>query len=380
MLTEPGFREEDFRRLAAMQRNALTQDLRANNEEELVKERLQQNLFAGTPYGHPSLGSEAGLDAITLADVQAFVATAYTRAALDVGLSGDLPEGLDATLSRDLAALPDGPALPAPEGIVARRPTGITVDIIEKDTRATGIAFGHPIEVTRAHPDFVALSVARAWLGEHRSSMSHLYQRIREARGMNYGDYAYIEAFPLGMFRMQPAPNVARRAQLFEVWIRPVVPENGHMALRIAVHELRTLIERGLSKAQFEGTRNYLMKNVFLLTATQDAQLGYALDSKWYAVDEFAAYMRQRLAALTLADVNRAIRTHLSGTNLHVVIVTKDAAGLRDRLVSDAPSAVAYDAPKPKAITDEDRLIGALKLGIAPGAVTITKAEDVFKD
>ena len=38
---------------------------------------------------------------------------------------------------------------------------------------------------------------------------------------MNYGDYAYIEAFPGGMFRMLPEPNVARRAQIFEVWIRP---------------------------------------------------------------------------------------------------------------------------------------------------------------
>ena len=56
---------------------------------------------------------------------------------------------------------------------------------------------------------------------------------------MNYGDYAYIEAFPRGMFQFFPDPNIARRAQLFEVWIRPVVPENGPMALRIALHELR---------------------------------------------------------------------------------------------------------------------------------------------
>ena len=48
---------------------------------------------------------------------------------------------------------------------------------------------------------------------------------------MNYGDYAYIEAFPRGMFRFFPTPNVARRAQLFEVWIRPVVPrERAHGA------------------------------------------------------------------------------------------------------------------------------------------------------
>ncbi len=39
---------------------------------------------------------------------------------------------------------------------------------------------------------------------------------------MNYGDYAYIEAFPRGMFQFFPDPNMARRAQLFEVWLRPL--------------------------------------------------------------------------------------------------------------------------------------------------------------
>ena len=32
------------------------------------------------------------------------------------------------------------------------------------------------------------------------------------------------------------------------------------------------------------------MKNVFLMTATQDQQLGYALDSEWYGIGEFTAH------------------------------------------------------------------------------------------
>jgi zinc protease len=196
---------------------------------------------------------------------------------------------------------------------------------------------------------------------------------------MNYGDYAYIEAFPGGMFLMQPAPNVPRRAQLFEIWIRPVVPENGHMAFRIAVHEWRKLVANGLSRVEFETTRNYLMKNVFLLTARQDTQLGYALDSRWYGIGEFTSYMREQLAKLTLEDVNRAVRKHIPAEDFHVVFITKDAAGLKERLVSDAVSTVTYDAPKPKAIVEEDKVIGALKLNISPASVTITKVEDVFK-
>jgi zinc protease len=378
MLTEPGFRAEDFTRLKAQQQNALVLDLRTNNEEELGKERLQNTLFAGTPYGHSVLGTVAGLESITLEDVKAFVRQAYTRASLDVALSGDLPAGLEARVGGAVATLPEGPMMPAPAGVVARKPSGITVDIIEKDTRATAISFGHPIDVKRGHPDFPALYLARTWLGEHRSSSAHLYQRIRELRGMNYGDYAYIEAFPGGMFTMTPEPNVARRAQLFEVWIRPVMPENGPMALRIALFELRKLVASGLSAADFDATRNYLMKHVFLLTATQNRELGDRLDAQWYGVPDFPTYMREALGRMTLADVNAAVKRHLSGDNLQVVVVTKDAARLRDVLVAGTPSTVKYDAPKLPAVLAEDRVIGSLELNLRPEAVTITKVDDVF--
>jgi zinc protease len=378
MLTEPGFREEDFARLKDAQLTALKGDLRADNEEELGKERLQQNVFAGTPYGHPVLGTVAGLGAITLGDVKAFVKAAYNRGNLTVGVSGDVPDEVVARLKAELAHLPAGPVLPAPEGIAARRPEGREVEIIAKETRATAVSFGFPVEVTRSHPDFVALSVARAWLGEHRASMGRLYKRIREVRGMNYGDYAYIEAFPRGMFQFFPDPNVARRAQLFEVWLRPLrTPEDAHMALRIAIHELDALIENGLSQEAFEATRNYLMKNVFVMTSTQSQQLGYALDAQWYGTPEFTSFMRERLQKLTLADVDAAIRKHLQTKDLSIVMVTKAAGDLKERLGTDAPSAVKYDAPKAE-LAEEDKVIGVMKLGIKPEAIRITPAEDVF--
>ncbi len=378
MLLDPGLRAEDFQRVKDSQLNALKQDLRSDNEEELAKERLQQNIFAETPYGHPALGTLAGIEAITAEDIKAFWKSAFTRANLTIGINGDAPDELVQYLKRELSKLPSGPALGAPQGVVGRRPKSIEVEIIEKETRATAISFGFPIEVARSHPDFPALYLARTWLGEHRSSTSHLYQRIREIRGMNYGDYAYIEAFPRGMFQFFPDPNIARRAQIFEVWIRPVVPVNAHMALRIAVWELEKLIQNGLSQEDFERTRDYLMKNVYLMTATQNQQIGYALDSNWYGIGEFTSFLREKLKNLTLGDVNAAIRKHLSSKDLSVVIVAKDAKGLKDKLVADEFSPIRYDAEKPKELLEEDKVIGSMKLNIKPENVKITPVEEVF--
>ncbi|MFM9433594.1 zinc protease [Janthinobacterium sp. CG_23.3] len=380
MLLEPGFREDDLRRLKDAQKNALLLDLKDNNEEEFAKERLQTNVYAGTPYGHPVLGTVKGLDAITLADVKQFWRSAYTQGALRVGVAGAASEAMIDSLKQALATLPAGAGLPATLAPVGRKPAGLEVEIIEKNTRATAISFGLPLAVTRSHPDFPALWLAKTWLGEHRASNSHLYQRIREIRGMNYGDYAYIEAFPRGMFQFFPNPNLGRKAQLFEVWIRPVAPENAHFALRVALTELDKLVSQGLTPEQFETTRDYLMKNVFVMTATQDQQLGYALDSQWYGTPEFTRLMRDGLARLSAADVNRAIRTHLSAKNLSVVMIAKDAAGLKEKLLSDAFSPIKYDGDKPKQLLDEDQRIGKLKLDIKPEAVTITPAAKAFAE
>ena len=52
MLLEPGWREDDFRRVKDDAINAIKVGLRGNNDEELAKEVLYQNIYQGTPYGH----------------------------------------------------------------------------------------------------------------------------------------------------------------------------------------------------------------------------------------------------------------------------------------------------------------------------------------
>ncbi|HEV7242749.1 MAG TPA: pitrilysin family protein [Thermoanaerobaculia bacterium] len=379
-LLAPGFREEDFQRLKDQQLNALKQDLRNNNEEELGKEQLQNSVFAGTPYGHTVLGTVAGIESITLDDVKKFVDANYNASNVVVGLSGDYPDTLKARLTTDLGALGAGEEEKTIAQLTAfkgKAPQGLDVLIVKKETRATAISMGHPIPITRNAADFAALNVARAWLGEHRASMSHLYDRIREVRGLNYGDYAYIEFFNRPGFQFFPSPNIARRNQLFEIWIRPVVPENAQMSMRIALFETQKLIDNGLSQEDFDKARDYMMKNVYLLTANQNQRLGYALDSWWYGMGDYVDTMRAAYAKLTRDDVNRAIKKYLSAKNLQVVIITKDAEGLRDTLLADGPSSIKYDAPKPE-LAEEDKVIGSYKLNIKPENVKIVNVDDVF--
>jgi zinc protease len=134
-----------------------------------------------------------------------------------------------------------------------------------------------------------------------------------------------------------------------------------------------------MSPDDFESTRQFLMKFVNILTATQDAQLGYALDSRYYKIKDFPAYMREQLAKLTLADVNRAIRTHLKSDGIRVAVITKDAEGLSQAILANRLSPITYNAPKPKEITDEDRVIERYQIVVKPENVKIVPVDRVFQ-
>ncbi|MGC8795363.1 MAG: M16 family metallopeptidase, partial [Bryobacteraceae bacterium] len=306
MILEPGWREEDLTRLRDDAINFLRVTLRGNNDEELAKEVLYNLIYSGHPYGHHNAGVVSALQKLRMDDLREFYRRHYTRANLIIGLAGGYPAEFAGRVRQDFSRLPAGPAplvkLPEPHPVQGRQ-----VTLIEKDTRAVAISIGFPIAVRRGHPDYPALLVAQSWFGQHRMSGGRLFQRMRELRGLNYGDYAYIEYFPRGMFQFEPDPNLARRQQIFQIWIRPVEPKAAHFALRLAFYELDRLIRQGLTREQFEATRQFLSKYVNLLTRTKSAELGYAIDSRFYGIPDYNSYVRESLARLTVDDVNRAI-------------------------------------------------------------------------
>ena len=378
MLLDPGFRADDFKRLKEDAINYLKISLRQNNDEELGKEYLYNVIYDGHPYGHHNVGTISSLEKLTPDDVRAFYKANYTQANMVLGLAGGYPKELPSKVEADFGKLPAGQQAKAKIDTPKLTP-GTHISILKRETRATALSLGFPINVTRADKDWPALAVVASYFGQHRSSNSYLYQQLREARGLNYGDYAYIEYFPRGMFQFTPDPNQGRTSQIFQIWIRPVVPENGHFVLRAALYEYDKLVRDGMSKETFEATREFLTKYNNILTQTQDAQLGYALDSRYYNIPDYVTYMREQLAKLTLDDVNKAIRKYLKSDAMRVAIITKDAEGLRDAIVNNKPSPITYNSPKPKEITDEDKVIENYKLNVKPEAVVIVPVEKVFE-
>jgi len=378
MLLTPGWREDDFKRVKDDAINALKVGLRGNNDEELAKELLYQNIYRGTPYAHYSGGAVSSLEKITLDSVKRFYRSQYTQSHVILGIAGSYSPAFLDNMKKDFRSLPENagfhPRMAAP-GMI----DGTRVVIVDKDTRSVAYSIGFPIDVTRDKPDYAAMLLVSSYLGQHRMSGGVLFDQMREQRGLNYGDYAYIEYFPRGMFLMEPQPNLARRYQIFQLWIRPVEPPTAKFALRLALYELDKLIRDGISQDAFERTRGFLTKFVNVLTRTKRAELGYAIDSAYYRIPPYNEYLKTHLARLTLDDVNRAIKAHLRTSRLVISVVSRDGESLKRLLASEDPSPMTYNSPKPAAITEEDKVVEKWPLRLRPGDITVTPVGEAFQ-
>jgi zinc protease len=378
MLLDPGWREDDFKRIKDDAINSLRVGLRGNNDEELGKEVLYATLYRGTSYGHYSVGTISAIEKMTLDDLKQFYKQHYTQSNLILGLAGGYPADFLNQIKKDFAALPAKDETPVP----AIKPDPIDHTralIVEKNTRSVAYSLGFPINVKRGDPDYPALLLMQSYLGPHRMSGGRLFQRIREIRGINYGDYAYIEYFPRGMFAMEPSPNLARRSQIFQIWIRPVEPPAAAFTLRLAFFELDKLIKDGIPPEDFNRTKEFLTKYVNVLTKTKNAELGYAVDSLYYGIPDYNSYIKNGIAKLTVEQVNAAIRKHLRTDRIQIVAVSANAEQLKKQLVGSGPTPIEYNSAKPPEILAEDKLVEKLDLGLRPMDVQIVPVASVFE-
>lgn len=376
VLLESRWDPKEFERLRDIQLSAIENELRSNNDEAFGKETLEWMLFKGTPYGHPVAGTVTAVKSLDLEKVRAHAAKVFTRNRATIGIAGGFPESLPERLEKAIAALPEGPAPVVPP---APAPSGPKVVIVEKDCPATAISFGFPYGLRRTSPDYTAMWLGVSSFGEHRQSGGRLFQALREKRGLNYGDYAYPEAFRQAGWGTHPAVNVGRSRQFFSIWIRPVEHQNRVFAMRCALWQLDKLLASGLSEDEVAQTKGFLDGYTRLWELTTTRRLGFALDDRFNGTERFLDSSRKRFPAVAASDVNATLKKWIDPSRLRFAIITTDAEAMREALVSGAPSPIEYPTPKPPEILEQDKEFIAMPLGLKAEDVVVVKAGEMFE-
>jgi len=286
ILTQPKLSEDVAARLRAESAQWLTEGL-ANSDERLGFAMLDNWLFTGHRYAHPPRGRAGVVDTLTLASIETFIAERYIRPATVLGVAGSMIDEAgnlieDAPGAAEIMKLQSRLEATMPARLykdvtprVVEPIAGRKLLVVGKPTQATGIHFGHLTALRRDHPDWAAMTLALATLGEHRQSHGRLYKALRTARGLNYGDYAYPEMYrPAGGSRDQQTAT-GRVQNPFVVWLRPTTVENGPFALKAAIGLVEHFVVEGLPEEEFEKMSADLRARIALRAASPGRRLGW---------------------------------------------------------------------------------------------------------
>ena len=324
MLNAPAFADEEIARLKNETMSAIT-SLRSEDLESLGLAAIDQFVNAGTGYAHHPIGTETSVSRLTRDDVVRFYRDFYRPENMIVGVSTT-----DATVVaqvRDAVRSINRDATSASPAIAATTPAPIQgrefLVVEEPNAPAAAVHAGFPLTVNRTHPDYWPLYVASVWLGTHRDSFGQLYQKIREERGYNYGDYSYIEHWDGKTGSLFQIFNQPREQQYFSLWVRPVKQEHAVHLAKAVTYELEQMIRRGLTAEEVSATKNKARVLYLNLGETVPRLIGARMDDAFYGSKAgFLDSYVQQIDAVTPEQVNAAVRRHLNTNNLKYVIVT----------------------------------------------------------
>jgi len=189
-LTAPRFDPDAVERMRA----AILAELRrqSTRPSDLADRQWWETAFPGHPYGHAVQGTVASVEAITAADLKAYIDRIFARDTLKIGIVGDIDaEAAGRLIDSVFGALPAQAKLtPVPD--VEPQALGRRVPVKLDVAQASLVLGGKAL--ARLDPDYMAAYLVNHILGGG-SFTSRLYHEVREKRGLAYSVYSML--FPL---------------------------------------------------------------------------------------------------------------------------------------------------------------------------------------
>jgi zinc protease len=309
LLRDPALKPEALEEL----RNAQLSELQSQRQEP---EALTENtlLRHGNPYPRGDLRHarsfdeiEADLRAVDIAGLRSFHRRFVSAAAGELAVVGDF----DVAAVRAAADQAFG-RLTAPQAFrriesprVAATPLRQVLNTPDKQSATIGVRLALPLSDRDA--DYPALLMANWMLGGPAGG-SRLWNRIRESEGLSYDVRAMIRWNPLD------ANSIWTATAIF-------APQNAAKVEQALREEIDRALKEGFTAAELDGARKGLL-NFRQLRRAQDASLASLLVAGLYLDRPIAEEARidAALAALTLADVNAALRKYLKPAEFVTVL------------------------------------------------------------
>jgi zinc protease len=308
---QASFPEEEFER----ERRQMIEGLRIERTTPsfLASERMRRILFGSHPYGTIA-PTEAQVKEYRLAQLSDFYREHYRPGNALLIAVGDfssprMMEQIEGIFGSWKAA--DVPAEPT-SSLPSLRGRHVHLVHLPESVQTQVLVANHAI--TRKHPDWLRLALANSIYGG--AFNSRLIMNIREQKGYTYSPRSGVHALrQYGYFSVHAAVrNDVVAATLTEMF-----------------YELDRMRSLPVGEDELSDARNY-MSGVFSLgLATQDGLAGQLSNVYLHQLaEDYLDTFRQRIRALTAADVLSAARAYFDSANAQMVIVG-DRAQMADQ-------------------------------------------------
>jgi zinc protease len=298
VVREPALPEAEFELL---KEQSLASLARSRTEPDALASIALARHMSDWPPGHPNYTetfdeSQAEIEAATLADVRAFHTQFYGPQRGNVVVVGDFDEALVREVIEEAFGDWRSPHSfqrvatpfydPAAERIVIETPDKANAVFLAQQN----------LPLRDTHPDYAALLMGGYILGGGNLD-SRLARRIRTQEGLSYSVAASLSGHP-----------VDPMGQLFAYAI--YAPENAEAVEAAFVGEIERAVRDGFTEDELRAAKQGWLE-LRQISRAQDSSLAGALSQGLYFDRTLMhdAELEQRVAGLTLEEVNRAFRT-----------------------------------------------------------------------
>jgi predicted Zn-dependent peptidase len=186
MVARPTFADLDQEREVVLEEVAMYED----SPPELIHDDLAEVVFGEHPLGRPIIGHYETLSGLDHDTVHEYHDTHYVNPGIVVAAAGNMDHD-------HLCELTETQFRPEPGAVIARPDLSVpdtrhAARFTQKDTEQYHVCLGGP-GPRRGDPDRYAVFVVDTILGGSWSS--HLFQEVREKRGLAYSVYSYTSLY-----------------------------------------------------------------------------------------------------------------------------------------------------------------------------------------
>jgi len=321
IVLRPRFPEDEIGRRVEQVLSGLAVNL--DDPSYLVSLVSSRVIYGPHPYAYPGDGTPATIGALRRDDLVSFWKRCYAPHRAWFAITGDVTPEEGFRLAEKAFGAWTGDATVLPAVLPPPIPRGARVVIVDMPQAVqTQLSIGLT-GIPRNHPDFMALNVANQIFGG--SFNSRLNMKIRTKEGLTYDASSGFEA--------------QRQAGLFTVntFTRT---EKTAAAVRLIVDLLQEFHDDPAQQEEFDEAKAYINGSFALATETSGQVAERVLSSALNGLGEdYWTGYRERLEALTIAQVRAAVQRFIEPAKLSIVAVG-DAQAFSQELAAYGPATV----------------------------------------